>query len=290
MYRKKRRAQIRNYILPAVILATVIIAGTTAWWWVSRAPSISDSIAAIEKSEAAFSRIKVRGDIGFFLYQAARSAGRKLTISLDDLILENREAGLVRYDYAFWTARYRSLPAVQPFDVRIEGHGFDPGYLDAPHDPIEGARFARGMRVITDAFDCESGSPPLDTGAPPEYGYVVTHQLLALLIAAERRCVSTETLNRDAPAYVRRIYSEMMSYRAPISDIQVERAAMLSLIGRIDLVPDSMVRELVESQRPDGFWYFKGSGEETLNVIAHNSALSYMVVLAWLVENNAFNN
>lgn len=275
-------ARLRRHQSLIAAAAALAFAGAVLFWWLLRGPAEDDVRRAVVAAESAFESVQVFGDVSFFLTQGAKLAGRDIRLALDDRIFANRGEGIYRYEYYFWMNRHRALPDVPVTRVRMERGSFDPGFLRDPRDPLAGPRLERAMRITTTAIDCAPGQAPLDTGLLPDYGYVATHQLLGLLIAAQRSCLERQAVHRYAPAYVTRIYSEMMAYYGELTDIQVERAAMLALVGRIDLVPDRLVKMLLASQRPDGFWYFGVDSAESQNVIGHNSALSYMVLAAWL--------
>lgn len=261
-----------------------IVLVSVALWWLGGCaehlpgrPALAQSMA---KTEAAFAQVKVQGDVAFWVGQGAMLAGRTPTLSLVDDVLFGDHEGLKRYDFYLWSLRNRALPRISDTDVSKGADGYQRGFLSNPRDTTSAERVQLAYKLMTDSIDCSPAAPLVVRGTPPDYGYVATHQLLGLMIAAEKGCVSTTELPALAAPYISRIYTEMLEWQGPLEDVQVERAALLAMIGRFDLVPAKMVNELVDSQYDDGLWAFGGLEKATLNTAAHNTALAYVVVAA----------
>ena len=268
--------------MTTVMLRIMLV--SVALWWVSGCaehlpgrPALAESMA---KTEAAFATVKVQGDVAFWVGQGAMLAGRSPVLSLVDDVQFGDHEGLKRYDFYLWMLRNRPLPRISDTDVSRGKDGYQRGFLANPRDTTSAERVQLAYKLMTDAIDCSPTGTLVMRGMAPDYGYVSTHQLLGLMIAAERGCVSATELPTLAAPYISRIYTEILDWQGQLEDVQVERAALLAMIGRFDLVPVKMVNELVESQYDDGLWAFGGLEKATLNTAAHNTALAYVVVAA----------
>jgi hypothetical protein len=106
--------------------------------------------------------------------------------------------------------------------------------------------FARCDPANVDALLAEVREPGAD--------YVVTHQLLALLLAYENRCILStqqfESLRTDLSAEVLR--GLMGDDR--FTDLTAERMAVLALAGLTSWIPDAAVARAIATQNGDGSW------------------------------------
>lgn len=233
---------------------------------------------ALSLAEEAFASVPVRGDVAFWLSQGARNAGRTMSLSLDPEVKASAAQGLLKYDYYLWVHKGLDVEVVPVTALAVADAAYQRNYLGSLDDGGDPQRVRMTLAVMVKAIDCVPGEPYPSDLLTPDYGYVATHQLLAVLIAHQRGCVDTEVYQKTAGALLRRIANEMRDFPGGLNDLQVERAAALTLFGFSEQVPAEMVTMLLEQQLKSGLWAFVFSDRHNMNIVMHNSALAYMVL------------
>lgn len=227
---------------------------------------------ALVSTETAMNGLKARGDVIFMTSQAGLKTGRKMSLFLTDDVLMYREVGTVEAaEYALWSMRDKRLPLVNK-SVTIP---LDEAVLKRVPISIVPKEWEIDWVVgmMGKAETCSARLKAGDLVGEPYYGYIATHQVLALMLAKARGCIDEQDFKVAFLRYVSRMYSEMLAAAGEKSDVQVERIAFMGLIGRIDLVPERMLDELISDQWYDGFWYFDSMPE-------HTTALAYLALSA----------
>ena len=212
-------------------------------------------------------------DVIFWLVQAGTASGRQIEPPLLPEIEQGRNSSpLARAQYRLWRLRHARMPKA-------------PRVLYAPEAGI--ARVASleqerqvlsvAIHVMTKALSCKSAEDARGLVGEPGIGYVSTHQLLALMLATSRGCLSMAQYERGVGPFARRVYSEMLRDLSQPIDVQVERAAVLVLAGRSDLVPLDYLEGLLKQQAPDGLWHFGVPPR-------HTSAMAYLALSSLLLS------
>lgn len=249
------------------------------------AASATDAVGkALERAERALTQAELRGDVGFWVGQGARLAKRRPEITLMPDIVRDRYKDTARYEYGFWVLRNATPRQIDSSVLAAEDKAFEADFLDDPFDNKSPKRVQKAYKVLKLGFDCSKADSIGLLFEEPDYGYVATHQLIALIVASHKGCIDESQHNQYAHPLVARITNEMQSYSATVGDLQVERAALLAIIGRADLVPDALVTELLRLQHRDGIWVFDDAITGGANVAAHNTALAYVVLAARLAS------
>lgn len=231
---------------------------------------------ALALAESGFSDLRVRGDVAFWLVQGARTSGRAFAEELNSVYRDGEIQGPLKYDYYLWQQRHLLVPE---FDLgALQDPSYDPQYLQDPDDGSDAQRTRMTLAVMVKAIDCTAVPGYQESMLKPDYGYVATHQLLGVLIAHRRGCLSEQDYRRVSAALLGRVVNEMRYFAGIVNDLQVERAAVLTLFGYADLVPVDMVSQLLESQFKTGLWAFSFGDRNNSNIVMHNSALAYMVL------------
>lgn len=264
-------------IIAIAVGACLVYVFTRPWM-----PSSAKLNDVLSRTEATVAQIKVRGDVGFWFGQGAMLGHRQVSLNLMPQVSQQEDGLLSQLDYRFWQLRDVRFPSLAGVDVKSGDKSFDPSKLLDASDMDSPGRTTQALQLVKSVMECLPGKGA-NAGllrAEPDYGYIATHQFFGLLVARHRGCIGKPEFTRRAAAYAKRVYSEMHDYSGPLTDVQVERAAMLSLVGKADVVPVSMINDLIKAQRPDGMWYFHNGGGFNANVAAHNSALAYLVLAA----------
>lgn len=207
--------------------------------------------AAIERVVAYLSRRPLEYDELWFVHQGAAHLGGS---------------------FPAWARTLRGAgppdPAEQVLvDVRdlpldhIEPLGPAPDVAPQPAEPfLEGHRASLNVivRLLVLAGTCTPGDAAEEaelralTGVRT-HGYVLGHQAWALVVGAARGCFTGPPVERRRAAMARQLLAELRASPA-ITDLDIERAAVLCLIGACHWVPETWIADLLARQQPDGGW------------------------------------
>lgn len=242
-------------VLPALLLW---LAATDALAAPARTPdeAVISSLARLEK---AFAGRELYGDGVFLVTQAARARGRVVKLTLRHELVANKDVFPYSLEYLLWEMREAHLPRVP---VRLPGIlPLDPSAYRAQGgddavlaDAREQAKWV--ILVMSNALLCDQAMVAVDLVGQPGNEYIVTHQVLGLLLGDLRGCLKAGLLPSSLPAYVARVRDEFVAEqsRGAFTDLQFERAAILCMVGRCDLVPRSFIVRLQRAQGADGLW------------------------------------
>jgi hypothetical protein len=238
----------------------------------------------LTRTERHFSGKNIQADQAFMLGHATLITGRKLNYSLDSFIEQNKDKA-TNLQYYLWSVRQQKLPELKPELSLPDDPNFDksqsvflmkvdPQYNDMIQNYSRMVTFIMGQGVW-----CPTGSKFTDLFGKPEYEYIVTHQLISIILARYRNCITLEDFEQNTGRYIVRIHNELIANQDRLSDVQVERAAFLMMAGRPKLVPQSFLKKLAAAQSKDGLWHFD---EPLINLKLmppeHTAALAYYVL------------
>lgn len=227
-------------------------------------------LQALSRTEKAMQTTQARSDVVFMIRQAARLTSRKATIELDPSIRDARNDGWAeKTEFALWEARDRILP-VMPRTTAISADKI----LPAPKVNLHPDQKLVLVFVMIDrAISCKADYNAYRDVGEPYFDYISAHQLLALMLARSNGCMTQGAFEKEVVPYVQRVYSEMMHHKGPLTDLQVERAAFLALVGRSDLVSKGIIEALLREQKSHGGW------EYDMDPV-HTSGLAYLLLSA----------
>lgn len=257
-----------------------------ATWLSACAPGPEALGTAVAASAQSFQGLPVRADIAFWLEQGSAMHGTPITYERDRAIDFPGSASLRPLELLFWQARSQRYPAAIYEPPLPADEGFKSGRLSAdPEDNSNPERVRTAMALLHEVSRCRSGDLMPLARAAPDYGYVATHQLLAVMFAQQRDCITERLARQLALPLLARLVSEVEEWGGTLTDVQVERAAILAMTGHADRIPSSLLRALVREQRDDGFWSFKPPEAENRSTILHNSVLAYVALSgAWALK------
>jgi hypothetical protein len=137
--------------------------------------------------------------------------------------------------------------------------------------------------LIIHALYCDRRGLPLDypkmlATEAGQGGYHLTHVLLALIWVQERGCELTLP-----EGFTDEVYSAnaaiINSDPKTVDDLKLEAAAFLYLAGQGDLVDDSFIDHVIESQNDDGSWGHPNEGEDKDYWYWHSTILGLLLLL-----------
>jgi len=88
---------------------------------------------------------------------------------------------------------------------------------------------------------------------PDQGGYVLTHQLLFIIVAKKNACDA----DLDYDALIERLARSMMGEQTAsslVNDLYLERMALGSYVGYREFLRDDWIREVLHAQHADGCW------------------------------------
>lgn len=225
---------------------------------------------ALKKTERAMVGVRANSDIVFMIEQAHLITGRNVLIEVHPEIINRRKDGWIQEtEYKMWEIRKIKLPRVG----RGVGVTADPVLPVANIVMTPEQKFLAGLVIMQRSIGCSPGFDIYRDVGEPYFEYISAHQLLSMLIARARGCIDEEMFSRNVTKYLQRVYTEMIHHKGPLTDLQVERAAFISLAGRSDLIDKDMVRKILNEQSDSGLWKYDMP-------VAHTSALAYLLISA----------
>lgn len=112
-------------------------------------------------------------------------------------------------------------------------------------------------------------------------GYLLTHQLIALLLGRHQGCIDAETAEPIRADLTRRLFLEQSMDRRGIDDLSLERLAILCFAQVCDWLQDEWIDEVIRTQQPSGSWGAETNAHVNERVIAreeHSAALGFYVL------------
>lgn len=237
------------------------------------------------RTERYFQGRRVRGDVGFLLQQGARLRGKRLALEPAQSLLEKKDQYPFSIEYRLWEMRNEVMPRFAVSLPKERGADFNPALSRTLEEKVgfrERAFYQTTyvMRVMSNLMFCQPGDRLDEVVGPPGYEYVSAHQVFALIVLVSRGCQSHENVASRLGFYAVRVRDEFhhnMQY--PLSDLQLERAVMLCMISRCDLVPKEFLLAVAKAQDVNGLWYTKDYYTVKGQVFPdHATALAYYLL------------
>lgn len=239
------------------LVAAVTLAVSAAASHAADAPVIQ----AMQRTEPLFLGKEVHGDVGFLVTQAAKRRGRDFPMRLLASIEANKTRHPFSVEYGLWELRAKPVPRISFVLPPRHAGGFDANEASSLHTaPMPAKNLAEQgqtvMHLMSNIMACDGKQSPVEMIGRPGYEYVSTHQVFGVLIAAQRQCQTRTVLGQLLGLYVGRVRDEFeLNLDAPVlTDIQIERAAMLCMAARCDLVPRAFHDRVLKAQGADGLW------------------------------------
>lgn len=116
-------------------------------------------------------------------------------------------------------------------------------------------------------------------------GYLLTHQLIALLLGRHQGCIDAETADPIRADLSRRLFLEQSMDRRGIDDLSLERLAILCFAQVCHWLQDDWIDEVIRTQQPSGSWGADTNAHVNERVLAreeHSAALGfYLLASVW---------
>ena len=234
---------------------------------------------------------ELHGDAIFLITQGAQLTGKSLALKPMKSLINMKDTFPSNIEYTLYQLRSVPLPSVQ-FTMPTKDDQFDAKManllIDSPH-PQEVVNQDEGpwiMQILSNSLTCKPSSRPTTLVGEPNYEYISTHQTIGLIFARQRNCISRKDFADSIGAYALRIKNEFESASKQFTDIQIERAAVLCMIGQCKIVPDTFVNLLLTTQNKDGFWYATEDPLVNSGLFPpeHTTALAYYVLARKLTD------
>lgn len=248
-------------------------------------PAFAD--AALDRAERALVRLPAQGDEAFLIGQGRLMRGMPpLFLRPDGDYVRRRNEFPFSLEYRLWAMRDQPVALRRPLAPLVPVKLSEPGrarMLRAAgadyHAPylLQAREVVKVMRL---ALECKPSFRAPGFG-PAGYEYVSTHQLGAAVLARHRGCLGAEAFRQAVSPYLSRVHGEYLATRGdPLSDLQVERMAMLCFVGHCGAILGEDIARLRQAQAPDGLWRLPDNVREIASNPGHASALAYFVLAA----------
>lgn len=242
----------------------------------------------IQNAEDALARTPVFGDMAFFMGQSRRLRSLPALERDPSAILKRARQSGLDTEYELWKMASVDIHTnMPPVLIAFPDIGFSPEMAYALHSPSVDTKalFQNQaddvLGVMKEASTCKAGMDKRILGNAG-YEYLSTHQLFAAFWAFRRGCITTQVYRALATHYATRIYNELMTTQhQALSDIQVERTAILCLFKLCRLVPNHVIDRILEAQQSDGLWRFNDAVSPAFINHEHASFLAMFTLAAY---------
>lgn len=242
--------------------------------------------AALARADKLVQRNELDGDVAFYIGQGARTLGKELRLKAFPKVERGRDTFPYSIDYELWRLRNAKLLAGLSIPVNVLGDaGFKPDKANLlSSSPDVASAYAEQvpwvLQVMKNALSCQPGQDAVPMVGEPDYEYISVHQVLGLMVAHQRGCFSDQQVSGVLTPYVTRLWREFSAAPQGLTNIQLERAALLCMAGHCARLPDSFVLSMVKAQRPEGYWMAEKDPVAKSGVISpgHTSALVYYIL------------
>lgn len=254
-------------------------------WLVLLSSAMAFGDDRLDRAERWLTRSFVHGDTAFLVGQGRLIRGQPpLTMMLDPALVANRKKFPYSLEYGLWTLRTQMVYAAASPKPPANDPTMDPAQVSLllKAGPNAMSRYQQEgslvVEVMKRALSCVRGKPAPDFAAP-SYEYVSSHQVMAVLIAARRGCIATPDFQARLRPYVSRVNAELMAtITDPVSDLYVERVAVLALAGYGDYVLPDVYNRIAMAQSADGAWRFDNALTPSSLPYEHGTALAYFAL------------
>lgn len=256
-------------------------------------PCRADAPASKAAMQTALSRIdkqldgwQLTGDAAFFVGQGARHMGKSLRLKLLPQVLQNKATFPFSMDYALWQLRDEKLLAGLTIPINVLGDGsFKPEKANLLNNSSDIAAEYAGQvpwmwQVMKNALACQPQQTPVSMVGEPDYEYILTYQVLGLIVGHSRGCFTDEQVRATLSPYITRLWREFSVASDGLTNLRVERAAFLCLAGQCGRLPESFVSDLLRAQHSDGHWQTENDliAKSGMISVAHTSAMAYYIL------------
>jgi hypothetical protein len=282
----------RGWQVVAVLGALALAALT--YWAIQYRPNSEESRMrpALERAAAYLGRTELRGDDTWIATQGAIKLGPDFrtwaeTLNVNPVV----EADVQRDPLGsrtgagteghLWSLRW--LPeAVQPALPHP-----DDGLAQPVATALSDEDLSAILRVMAHPVVCSRLSDAdrqawVGELSLPAQSYLLTHQLLALMIGRNQGCLDDATVEPLRRELATRLWLEQAADRSGIHDLSIERMAILCYAQVCEWIPSAWVNDLIGAQQPSGSWGELNPGVHD-RVIArpeHTAALAFYVLAA----------
>ncbi|MDO8416149.1 MAG: hypothetical protein Q7S87_08070 [Agitococcus sp.] len=242
----------------------------------------------LRRFETAIVKQPVHGDVALLVRQGAKILHHKVVVKPQKSYISRANKFPYSLEYALWALRDEQLNIEKKTfsltkDKKFESYlAFTLSHPSSSIDieKIYISQIRMVINIMKIAIECKKNGFLTDLIGEPGYEYVSTHQLFTLVLAKHQGCITARQYEATLPIYATRVKNELDVVGDKLSDLQVERAAMLALIGRVDLIPITLIKNIIKSQRKDGFWLYVDNITPRLIPKEHTSALAYYLLAA----------
>jgi hypothetical protein len=246
---------------------------------------VSQSFAFdMKKSDDALRSAPLFGD-GFFLLNQARMLQNKQPYKINMRYIEERKK-IMGYVSEYELAKVSTQKNF--FQVPIIKIGKDINFQANQSRVLSGnikvqenyqAQGLKVLSILEQASTCKNKN--FDIMPLPDYEYVSTHQVFAIIWMYNNKCISVSDYKAYQGNFASRVYQEFMANQnQPLSDLQVERAAILCMAKLCNEIPKTFFQKLMSEQMSDGLWRFKHPLSPQAITYEHATALAYFALSA----------
>jgi hypothetical protein len=243
-------------------------------------------IFAIDQAARFLEHHPLRGDQAWLIKQGAARLGSTRVawanaLPLDAVVLAHATQDPKSHPAAVegLLARFGNLPprTLPPLPVPV----LTP--MPLLTDRVENEEGARIVELMTTAVvspaDSLDETPWPGLLEPAASGYLLTHQLIALMLAHQRGCVSSESAAHWRKPLAECVLAEQLACARVITDLAVERMAALCMAGLCDWIPRDDLNALLLAQQASGAWGSHGpSNLRHVDWEPHTVALAFFTL------------
>jgi|GEM_PF-5641446 len=232
----------------------------------------------LKKAEAYFNLKEMRGDAAFFVYQGAKLRNIPIVLKPLTSMLMRRDQFPFNLEFKLWAEKYSdfSIPRQNVFlsldrtvDVSNSTYLRNKSQV-SQKEWSEMMGVVMGVMALT--FECSSDRLRKMT---PSHEYIAAHQLFSYIYARVKGCLNNAEFKKLHYPYARRVYTELLQSGFVLSDLQVERIALLCMSGHCDSVPDKYFSLMISRQLDNGLWQLKDNIVPKKIPYEHASAMAY---------------
>jgi hypothetical protein len=287
------KKSVRTWVIVPLLAATgvALLAYALFSWSANPSRNPRHLRHAIEQAAVYLSSVEVRGDDAWVATQGAAKLGPEFrlwaeTLQVTPLVLADRErdpltsgagAGV---EGNLWTLRWLAetpLPALTMPEL-------PPGYV--AQTALSDADILSILQTKAYAVACHRLGDTdreawLQDLSQERNSYVLTHQLIALVLGRHQGCIDAATTASIREGLATRLWFEQATDRGGFTDLSIERLAALCYAQLCPWIRDEWLNEMIDEQQPSGSWGDELNPNVHPRVIAreeHGAALAFYVL------------